>query len=303
MTPPAAPDRPLLGIALMCGFCVLAPLGDALAKLLGGVVPLGMLILTRFAVQVLVMGPLTLATGASLRLTGRLWVLSLARTALHIAGIALMFTAVRTLPLADAVAIAFVFPFILLLLGWFFLHEAVGPHRLSACAVGFVGVLLVIQPNFIAVGPAALLPVGVAVVFALFMLLTRAVARDIDPMALQTVSGLQACAVLVPLMLLAPHPALALAMPDLPTVGLLAVLGLTGTLGHFLMSWALRHAPAATLAPMQYLEIPVGTLIGWLIWRDLPDGLAALGIGITIGAGLYIILRERAMARRRPATP
>jgi drug/metabolite transporter (DMT)-like permease len=297
------PDRPLLGIALMCGFCVLAPLGDAVAKLLGGVVPLGMLILVRFAVQVIIMGPLTLVAGNSMRLNRRLWVLTLARTALHIAGIGLMFTAVRYLPLADAVAIAFVFPFIMLLLGWFYLDEHVGPHRLSACAVGFIGTLCVIQPNFISVGAIALLPVGVAVVFAVFMLLTRAVAKEIDPKALQTISGLQACAVLVPLMLWAPAPVLALVMPDLPTSGLLVALGLVGTMGHFLMSWSLRYAPSATLAPMQYLEIPIGTLIGWLIWRELPNGLAAVGICTTICAGLYIILRERAMSRAMPAVP
>lgn len=292
------PDRPLLGILLMCGFCVLAPLGDALAKLLGGVVPLGMLILTRFAVQVIIMGPLTLAHGNSMRLSRRLWTLTLARTALHVTGIALMFTAVRYLPLADAVAIAFVFPFILLLLGWFYLGEQVGPHRLSACAVGFVGTLLVIQPNFVAVGAPALLPVGVAVVFAVFMLLTRAIAKDIDPKALQTVSGLQACVLLVPLMLWAPHPVVSLMWPDGPTTALLAALGIAGTLGHFLMSWALRYAPSATLAPMQYLEIPFGTLIGWLIWGALPNGLAALGIAITMAAGLYIIWRERSIGRR-----
>ena len=63
------------------------------------------------------------------------------------------------------------------------------------------------------------------------------------------------------------------------------------------MTWSLRFAPSATLAPMQYLEIPIATLIGWLMFSDLPNGLAALGIAITCAAGLYIILRERAMAR------
>ena len=70
------------------------------------------------------------------------------------------------------------------------------------------------------------------------------------------------------------------------------------------MTWSLRYAPSATLAPMQYLEIPVATLFGWAIFRDLPDGLAALGIGITVAAGLYVILRERATARlARTGTP
>ncbi|MDX5402558.1 MAG: EamA/RhaT family transporter, partial [Rhodobacterales bacterium] len=49
--------------------------------------------------------------------------------------------------------------------------------------------------------------------------------------------------------------------------------------------------------PMQYLEIPFATFIGWLIWRDLPDGLAAVGIAITVASGLYIVLRERSLSR------
>jgi drug/metabolite transporter (DMT)-like permease len=68
------------------------------------------------------------------------------------------------------------------------------------------------------------------------------------------------------------------------------------------MSWSLRFAPSATLAPMQYLEIPVATVIGWLVFRDLPNGLAAFGIALTVASGLYIVLRERALSRL-PAPP
>jgi drug/metabolite transporter (DMT)-like permease len=79
---------------------------------------------------------------------------------------------------------------------------------------------------------------------------------------------------------------------------------LLGTVAHLFMTWSLRFAPSATLAPMQYLEIPIATIIGWLIFKDLPNGLAALGICVTVAAGLYIILRERAIARTpRPPAP
>ena len=80
-------------------------------------------------------------------------------------------------------------------------------------------------------------------------------------------------------------------------IWLLAGLGVLGTLAHLFMTWSLRFAPASTLAPMQYLEIPFGTLIGWLVFSDLPNGLAAIGICITMAAGLYIILRERKLSR------
>lgn len=299
-------DRPLLGILLMLGFCILAPLGDSIAKLLGEHVSLGQLLAVRFALQAAILLPLLWLTGRSLAMTPRILRLTALRTVLHILGIGAMFLSLRFLPLADAIAIAFVMPFIMLLLGWAVLDEQVGLHRLSACAVGFIGTLLVIQPNFATVGAPALLPLIVAVVFAFFILVTRQVARECDPIALQAVSGLMASAVLIPLLLLAPSGfvELELAVPNPRDIWLLLALGTLGTLAHLLMTWSLRFAPAATLAPMQYLEIPFATLIGWLIFADLPNGLAAIGIAITIGAGLYVIHRERVTARApEPPTP
>ncbi len=287
----------------MLGFCVVAPLGDAVAKLLGEVQPLGPLLVVRFAVQAIILAPLVFLTGRAWKLSGRLLWLAVLRTALHIIGIGMMFTALRYLPLADAVAIAFVMPFILLVLGRRFLGEEVGIRRLVACIVGFIGTLLVIQPSFAEVGLNALWPLGVAVNFAVFILVTRSLAPHTDPIGLQMTSGLMATAVLLPVMvLLQPFD---FALTDVvPVAGhdavLLIGIGLLGTVAHLLMTWSLRYAPSATLAPIQYLEIPVATIIGFLIFDDWPNGLAAVGIVITCGAGLYVVLRERAIAKARP---
>lgn len=294
-------DRPLLGMALMAGFCLLAPLGDALAKILGDSIPVGQLVAVRFAVQAAVLLPIALLGGISLRLSRHAFRLTLLRTALHIAGIGTMFLALRSLPLAEAIAIAFVMPFLMLLLGKIVLQEDVGPRRMIACAVGFCGTLLVIQPTFASVGWPATLPLLVAVIFALFMLTTRQIAKEADPIALQAISGGLASAVLVPVLLVGQGTGLAAIDPVLPGAGdwgLLLALGLLGTGAHLLMTWSLRFAPSATLAPMQYLEIPFATLIGWILFGHLPNALAAVGIAITILAGLYVIARER---RPRPA--
>ncbi|MFW2542112.1 DMT family transporter [Primorskyibacter sp. 2E107] len=291
-------DRPLLGIALMLGFCALAPLGDALAKLLGPEMGVGQLVLLRFALQALILLPIALATGRSMRVDRRTLARVVLRTVLHIAGIATVFTALLYLPLADAVAIAFVMPFIMLLMGHYILGEEVGWRRLAACAVGFSGTLLVIQPAFEDVGWPALLPLGVAVIFAAFMLVTRQIAPHTDPIAMQALSALIALAIMIPAMLLgAATSTLGWTPPTATGWGLILAMGCAGTVAHLLMTWALRYAPSATLAPMQYLEIPMATLIGWLIFADLPGPRASLGIAITIGSGLYVILRERAMLR------
>ncbi len=306
---PVVADRPLVGVLLMIGFCMTAPAGDAIAKVLGAL-PLGQVLAARYAMQAVILLPLVFATGRSLRLAPRVWRLTALRTVLHIASLGCFFVALRFLPMADAVAITFVMPFILLLLGHVLLGEAVGPHRFAACAVGFLGTLMVVQPSFAEVGAPALLPLAVALLFSLFMLVTRRIARDADPLVLQGASGLIASAILVPLALVA----LGSDWPEIDPVALpagdwllLALLGTFGTGAHLLMTWSLRFAPSATLAPMQYLEIPFATLLGYLVFDDLPNGLAAVGIAVTIGAGLYMVHRERLASVGRnaviPAAP
>jgi drug/metabolite transporter (DMT)-like permease len=284
----------------MMGFCILAPVGVAVAKLLGASVPLGQVVLIRFAVQALILIPFVWASGRAWRMRGRVLWLTLLRTILHIAGIAAMFTALKYLPLADAVAIAFVMPFIMLLLGKFILKEEVGSRRLGASIVGFLGTLLIVQPSFVNVGWPALLPIMVAVVFSFFMLVTRQIAKQTDPISLQAVSGVMAVMIILPLLALGSATDIAplqIIRPYAVDWTLLLGIGILGTIAHLLMTWSLRFAPSATLAPMQYLEIPFATLLGLLIFSDLPNPLAGLGILITVGAGLYVIMRERATAR------
>ena len=299
-------DRPLLGIFLMLGFCMFAPLGDSLAKLLGGQIDVAQMVAIRMAVQALVLFPVVFLLGLSLKPAfGRFRLITI-RAILHMFGIGLMFLSLRYLPLADAVAIAFVMPFIMLLLGRFVLGEEVGSRRLIACLVGFIGTLLVMQPSFAEVGWPALLPVAVAFIFAFFMLTTRQLAKDVDAITLQLVSGGMACLILVPILLvIAPFdvPGFAVAMPASGTWGLVLAMGLLGTAAHLLMTSALKFAPSATLAPMQYLEIPIAALLGWLIFKDFPNGLALVGIVITVLAGLYVIYREQRLSRSKPQGP
>ena len=158
-----------------------------------------------------------------------------------------------------------------------------------------------VQPSFAEVGAPALLPLVVAVVFALFMLVTRKVAKEVDAMNLQAQSGIIAT-VILGIMLLSTTgteiEALQIVAPTQTEWLWLIAIGTFGTIAHLFMTWSLRYAPSATLAPMQYLEIPIATIIGYFMFRDLPNGLAALGIAITVGAGLYIIFREQRLNKQ-----
>jgi len=292
-------DRPTLGIALMLLFCLLAPLADGLAKALGDSVPLLQVVAVRFVAQAVLLAPLVLARGGTLRIPAGLGPAVLGRTLLHVAGIALMFLSLRYLRLADAIAIAYVMPFLVLVGGGLLMGEEVGWRRLAASAAGFAGTLMVLQPSFRDVGAPALLPLGVAVAFAVFMLLTRRISRAIGPVELQAVNGLIGAALLLPVAFLAEGSGWAEldpVMPEARALWLLAGIGLLGTGAHLALTWSLRFAPTSTVAPMQYLEIPFAVLIGLAMFGELPGPLAFAGIAVVMGAGLYIIFREQRLA-------
>ena len=248
-------DRPVLGMMLMLGFCIVAPMGDSIAKVLGPTIPLLQLLFVRFVLQALFLAPVVAFSDRTLKTSPRITNLIALRTILHILGVGAMFLSLRFLPLADAVAIAFVMPFIMLLLGRFVLNETVGMHRMVACVVGFIGTLLVIQPSFAEVGAPALLPLFVAVDFALFMLVTRQLAKHVDPISLQTSSGAMATVVLsVVYVAFLPfdHFDLSMVMPDTIEIILLIAIGFLGTMAHLLMTWSLMAVTSARLEPVAH---------------------------------------------------
>jgi drug/metabolite transporter (DMT)-like permease len=292
-------DRPLLGITLMLSFCLMASLGDALAKILGASVPLFQFLLLRFSIQTALLVPVALALKSRRRPTRRVLIFAAWRTMCHLTGIGALYVSLRYLPLADALAIGFVLPFIVLFLGRILLGDTIGWHRIGACAVGFAGTLLVIQPRFAEVGLPALLPLAVAVSFAFFMLATRQISRDIDALTLQALNGVMAATLFVVLLPLGFRlEAFRLIDPGPQGITLLVLAGVLGTAAHLVMTLSLRFASPTTLAPVQYLEIPCAVLMGWLFFGDLPNGLAIPGIALIVGAGLYMVQREHRQARR-----
>ncbi len=301
-----APDRVVLGIVQMIGFTVTAPLMDSFAKLASAQLPVGQIVATRFAIQVLVLIPLAAWLGALRRPPARDAAIHVARAALILLATSAFFTALSVMPVADAIAIFFVEPFILTLLGGFFLGEQIGWRRILACAIGFAGALLVIRPSFSQFGPVAMLPLLTALCFAFYMVLTRRMARRLHPVALQGWTALAATVLILPLLVIFDDAGIAVLDPVMPQGrfwAFLAGVGLTATVAHLFISFALRFAPAATIAPLQYLEIIAATVLGFAIFGDLPDAQTLLGIAIIMGSGLFVFLRERKLDRPPPPAP
>ncbi len=293
-------DNVLQGILLMLGFCITAPVIDVAAKLAAATVPVGQITTARFVVQAMVMAPVCLILGYSLRIPkGTLGILAL-RAVFLILSTYFFVAAVQVMPIADALAIVFVEPFILLILGKYLFGDDVGPRRIGACAVGFLGVLLVIQPKFAAFGLIVLYPLGTAVTFALYMLVTRSLGQRMHPIAMQLHTATVAAAMCIPIMLIANGSGITSLDPVMPA-GIewvwLAGVGIAASIAHLMMTYALRLAPTSTLAPLHYLEIVSAVFFGYLIFSDFPDVLTWLGIGIVVASGLYVIHRERITAR------
>ncbi|HAR51505.1 MAG TPA: EamA family transporter [Roseovarius nubinhibens] len=295
-----------LGILFMVGFSVLAPVMDTAAKLIGDQVAVGQVAATRFVFQSVLLLPLAAWMGWLHRPRRGEMGLHLMRAALLLVATSCFFFSLRFMPVAEAISIFFVEPFILTLLGAWMLGEPIGPRRYIACAVGFAGALLIIRPTFQDVGPVALLPLVTAFLFAFYMILTRRMATRMHPITLQAYTGIAAVLIAIPLLTAFNGSGLSELDPSWPgprEVWLLAVVGLIATLSHVCLSFALSLAPASTIAPLQYLEIVSATVMGFYVFGTLPDGLAMVGIALIVGSGLFVFLREQHLERRPPPAP
>jgi len=279
---------------------------DAFAKSLADELPVLQIAFFRFAFQSLLM---TLVAGALPRRPAprpvRFWLLLMPGVMMG-AATTFFFSALAYLPIADALAIFFVEPLLLTLLAALFLRERIGWRRMVGVAVGLGGAMLVIRPNFAAVGWPALLPLGTAVCFATYVVSSRRLVHDLGPVRVMRATGYAGTLVLGLALAAGWSLGLDWGRPTAPTANQwlrLAGLGVVATTGHFLLAAALRHLPASVIAPFQYLEIVSAAVLGLLIFGDFPDALTWLGIGIIVTSGLFVYWRESQVARQRPRRP
>jgi drug/metabolite transporter (DMT)-like permease len=302
-------DTTLQGVLLMLAFCVIAPLLDVSAKLAAeNGIPVGQITAARFLVQTALMLPVMLAMGLALGLTPRALGYTMLRALFLLTSTYAFVSGIEVMPIADALAIVFVEPFILLLLGRLLFGDQVGPRRIAACAVGFCGALLVIQPSLAAFGPVALWPLATAFLFAFYMLVTRAISAWMHPVTMQFHTSWTGLLLCLPVMLLAEGSGIRSLDPVWPEgwnwLWLFGV-GFWAAVSHMCMTYALKFAPSATLAPLHYSEIVTAVALGYLIFDDFPNRLTWIGIAVIVSSGLYVIHRERiaARAKRQPIAP
>ena len=299
-------DNILYGIFLMLAFCILAPIGDALAKSLITKTTLITLIFSRFFVQTLLMTPITLALRKPFDFSAKTLALCTLRVSLMIAAMMAMIVALRYMALADAISIAFIMPFFVLILSHFIMKESIAKRQVLACAIGFVCALLVIQPAFVTIGWAAIFPVLAAFLFAAFLIVTRKIAKTVDAFALQSVTGVIGLALIVPTLCLAHVSELNKIsitfgfLTDPSLFLFLVIFGLNSSLAQLALILSLKYAPGSKTVSLQYLEIPIAVLIGIFVFSEVPNLSALIGMCLIAGAGLLSLLKQEA---KRPSAP
>ncbi len=286
-------------VLFMVAFAVFGPVIDTFAKLSTEAIPSAQIATARFVVQSIFLFVVVLMLGYSLRVDPRDTWRHVVRGVLIAAATMCFFTALKYMPIADAISIFFIEPMFLTLLGGLILNERVGWRRYLACAVGFVGAVIVIRPSFQETGWPALMPLGSAVMFACYLILTRSIARRTNPFVMQLYAGIAGAVFSIVILAIFQGSGSATFDPVMPHGkywGLLLGVGIAATIAHLFLVSAFARAPASILAPFQYLEIVTATLLGYWIFDDFPDAMKWLGICIIVSSGLFIFWRERQLA-------
>ena len=210
------------------------------------------------------------------------------------------------LPLADIEAIRFSAPLMITVLSVLMLGEKVGPRRWIALGIGFLGVLLIVQPGSANFNLGSIFVLLSVLTYALMVILTRKLQTNDSSATMAYFSSqvyLALAVLLAPVPLLVgnianPHPSVAFVlrpwtMPGLLDALILSGLGLIWAAWMYLMSRAYSLAEASAAAPFEYVSLPINILWGFLIWGDVPTWLTLGGAALTLASGMYVLYRER----------
>ncbi|HJV71195.1 DMT family transporter [Ideonella sp.] len=306
-------QHPLLGVTLIALAATCFATMDSGSRYLGGYLPVLLFFWARYAFQATVMALWLGLRGDSTAPPGNVFdvsaprggqgtrerpFVSLAafstshprfqaiRGALLAATSAMSFYGVQHMPVPEFTAINMLTPLLVIVLAGWWLHEKVSPLRWALVGGGFAGALIVIRPGSGVFGWAVLFPLAGAFTYASFQVLTRRLSGHESPYATHFYTGLTGTLILTPFLLASPIPVLD-TLRAAPTwqIGVMLSIGALGTVGHLLLILALGMAPTATLMPFVYLQIAVATVIGWLVFRQVPDAVAFVGMGVIAACG------------------
>lgn len=280
-------------IAVMCAGVFCLSVSDALAKwLIAHYDPLQIIFMRNFAALPIVAAFILASRGRTAFATSHLRIHAL-RGLLSVGAAYSFFSALGVLPLAEATSLVFAAPLFITALSVPLLGEHVGWRRWSAVIVGFAGVLVIVQPGASTFQAASTLPLAAALFYSLIMLSTRWIDRSESTWTMMFYMSL--FATLFSGLAVLPSWR-ALQFEDLPFIAAIAVFG---TVGVTLISHAFRLGHAAVVAPFDYTALVWASLLGWLVWGEIPGVWTYAGAVVIIASGIYIVFRETRAAPRK----
>jgi drug/metabolite transporter (DMT)-like permease len=284
---PARADRPFRGITLILVSTVFLGASDVTAKYLSATLPSIEIAWIRFLVFALIMSPAMLPGSPLFALHSTRPGLQVTRGIALLASSLFFISGLRFLPIAEASATGFVSPLFVTALSILFLGESVGLRRWIATGVGLIGVLIILRPGTGAFHPAAFFPLVSALAWAGTLIMTRMMSgreHVLTTMTYSSIVGACILSALVPFVWVAPswHAIL---------FGIF--IGVASTAGQWIVVLAFRYADASVLAPFSYTQLLWVSILGFLIFGELPDIWTISGAVFIVGSGLYTAHRER----------
>jgi drug/metabolite transporter (DMT)-like permease len=296
-TAPARADRPLRGIALILASTVFLGASDVTAKYLSATLPSIEIAWIRFLVFALIMSPAMVAGSPLYALRSQRSGLQVMRGVALLGSSLFFISGLRFLPIAEASATGFVAPLFVTALSIVFLGETVGVRRWLATAVGLIGVLIILRPGTGAFHPAAFFPIVSALAWACTLIMTRMMSgRDhaITTMTYSSIVGVCILSALVPFVWVA---------PSWHDILFGVFIGLASTAGQWIVVLAFRYADASVLAPFSYTQLLWVSILGFVIFGEVPDVWTVTGAVFIVGSGLYTAHRERVRRSQLLALP
>ena len=265
---------------------LLVPMLDGCAKVLGETLPPTQITAARFMSSALILLPILFLRKGMGGLRVRNKGAHLFRAFFLLGATFCFFSATRTIPIPNAIALVFVYPLIVTLAAPLLLGERLTQPRVFSTVLGFVGALVVLRPGTEGFEIDALYALAAGVLFSGFVLITRTLAQSAPPFTTLTLTSVIGAVVMLPFAFSG------WSAPTLPEWGWMLGMGFFASAGHYCLIRALDYAPASQLAPFGYFEIVGATLVSYFGFNEFPDSLTWLGIGIVVCSGVLLALSE-----------
>ncbi len=294
---PARADHPFKGIALILASTVFLGASDVTAKYLSATLPSVEIAWIRFLTFALIMSPAMMRGSPLFALRTERLGLQLMRGAALVGSSLFFISGLRFLPIAEASATGFVAPLFVTALSIVFLSEKVGVRRWLATAVGLIGVLIILRPGTSAFHAAAFFPLVSAVAWACTLIMTRMMSgreHVLTTMTYSSIAGLCILSALVPFVWVT---------PSWHDIAFGVFIGAASTAGQWIVVLAFRYADASVLAPFSYTQLLWVSILGFMVFGEVPDIWTVTGAAFIVGSGLYTAHRERVRRSQLLAVP